>query len=216
MDRGKARYLITDFMHGLWPKWNFTWIQQEEWTSLLQEYTDDDARAAIRLVFKEGRSSAQPFPNEFMKYVREITEAKPVTPSQSNLYPELRATLWLICVERGLRFASPGFLVYCVEGTTKAQAEREAVLTANSAAGGKWVVFEGPIYEARKRAKQIKEESRAEAITSNKAAVGSELRPLEDIMPDAYQPEQESDKAVAVEHDPNKLMNEDSKDSIPY
>ena len=215
MDRGKARYLVTDFMHGLWPKWNMTWMLQEEWTSILQGYSEEDARAAIRLVFKEGRSSAQPFPNEFMKYIREITEAKPTTSSQPNPYPELYATLWLICIERGLRFASPGFLVYCIEGTTRAQAEQEAILTGNSAAGGKWIVFEGPIYEARKRAKQIKQESQArERIADKPAEEDSELRPLEDIMPDAYEPElEESSKAVAVEYDPNRLMDEDS---IPY
>ena len=221
MDRGKARYLVTDLMHGLWPKWNMTWMLQEEWTNILQAYSDDDARAAIRLVFKEGRSSMQPFPNEFMKYIREITQAKPVTSSQPNPYPELRATLWLICVERGLRFAWPGFMVYCVEGTTLAQAEQEAILTGNSAAGGKWIVFEGPIYEARKRSKQIKQESQAKESVSDEAATeqsDAPLRPLEDIMPGAYEPEQQEDidEPIETTHNPNRLMNEDTDNSIPY
>ena len=140
-------------MKGLWPKWNMTWMLQEEWTSLLTDYSQEIAEEALRKVFREGHSSVQPFPNEFMRYVRSITETTAVTVAE---YPERQATLWLICVERGRWLASPGYAVYCPAGTTKAQALVQAKETGRGPSGGVWEVFEGRQHEARKRSAEIK------------------------------------------------------------
>lgn len=72
MEIGKARHIVTNHMKGLWPKWNLTWQIQENWVDMLTKYPEEDALKAIDKVFREGKSSVQPFPNEFSEHIRII------------------------------------------------------------------------------------------------------------------------------------------------
>ena len=197
MDRNKARHIVTTTMKNAWPKWNMTWEQQDRWTNMLCHYTEEHANQAIDQMFEEGKSSVQPFPNEFVRYIKAIRESS--TRRVAENYPERQATLWAICIEEGKRLAFPGLKVWFPEGTPVADAQQWVRDTEAGLAGGRWVVFEGRLWEAQQKAKQIKADAGSESRLSEQVASESEGEPAQ----------------IMQGFDPNKLM-PDKRDNIPF
>ena len=199
MNRDEAKHLMQGKMKDLWPKWSPSWEQQQEWIKILQKYSKDYTKQAISLVYAEGKSVVQPFPNEFMKYIRQITKGnqkqKPRIIDKVD-YPERRAALWLICTEKGKWFSPVGKLIHCEPGSTEQEAAHWVLEYANGVVGGKWIVFKGQQHEAKARAKQIKDEAALGGTTSQ--VLASETMP---------EPE---------DFNPNKLLEADPDNKIPF
>ena len=199
MDRNKARHIVTTKLKNTWPKWNMTFELQDRWTNMFAHYSEEQATQAIDQMFELGRSSAQTFPiaSEFTRYAGAIVDTGNVREVEDQ--PERRATLWAICTEEGKRLAWPGLKVWFPEGTARSEADKWVWETEAGPAGGKWMIFEGRMWQAQQKAKQIKADAGSESRLSEQVASESEGEPAQ----------------IMQGFDPNKLM-PDKRDNIPF